>query len=168
MSGLLIVHQGRHLVSKTKIELYVAIAEISASVAVVVSLVFVVVSLNRNTAAVQASNDNFLYQLEDARMAEITGNQEMADLFFRASSGEELGQAELFRYEYWVLRQLNIWEVAFIRYRDGLMPNSQWQSWDESLSSTVTARLSSETWNRYRNGYRSEFRSHVDAAYEAK
>lgn len=154
--------------SKTDIKLYVAVAEIVASVAVVASLVFVVVSLNQNTMAVQASNDNFLYQLEDARMADITSDPEMADVFYRASSGEELSQAELFRYEYWVLRQLNVWEIAFIRYRDGLMPASQWQSWDESLSSTVISRLAHETWLHYRTGYRSEFRNHVDAAYAAQ
>ena len=154
--------------SKTNINLYVAIAEIGASVAVVASLVFVVVSLKQNTMAVQASNDNFLYQLEDARMADITSDREMADLFYRASSGGELSQAELFRYEYWVLRQLNTWEIAFIRYRDGLMPAPQWRSWDESLSFTVTSRLSHETWTNYRSRYRSEFRSHVDAAYAAQ
>ena len=154
--------------SNKDIKLYVAVAEIVASVAVVASLVFVVVSLNQNTAGVQASNDNFLYQLEDARMADVTSDKEMADLFFRASSGAELSESERFRYEYWVLRQLNVWEIAFIRYRDGLMPASQWQSWDESLSSTVTSRLSIETWNRNRTGYRSEFRSHVDAAYAAQ
>ena len=153
---------------KSDIKLYVAVAEIIASVAVVASLVFVVVSLNQNTMAVQAINDNFLYQLEDSRMADITSNPDMADLFYRASSGEQLSEAELFRYEYWVLRQLNIWEIAFIRHRDGLMPSSQWQSWDASLSWAVTSRLSYETWSRYRLAYRSEFRSHVDAAYAAR
>ena len=154
--------------SKRDIKNYVAVAEIVASVAVVASLIFVVVSLNQNTVAVQVSNDNFLYQLEDARMADVTSDPEMADVFYRASSGEELSEAERFRYEYWVLRQLNVWEIAFIRYRDGLMPASQWQSWDESLSWTVPSRLSHETWTQYRTGYRAEFRSHVDAAYAAQ
>jgi len=155
-------------VPKRDIMFYVAVAEIVASVAVVASLVFVVISLNQNTVAVQISNDNFLYQLEDARMAGVTSDPGMADLFYRATSGEELSHAERFRYEYWVLRQVNVWEIAFIRYRDGLMPASQWQSWDQSLSSTVTSRLSHETWMRYGKGYRAEFRNHVEAAYAAQ
>ena len=151
-----------------RLRIWTLVAEIVASVAVVASLVFVVVSLNQNTVAIQAGNDNFLYQLEDARMSDITSDPVMAELFYRASSGEELSQVELFRYEYWVLRQVNVWEMAFVRYRDGLMPALQWQSWDESFSSTVTSRLSYETWNRFSAGYRSEFRNHVEAAYAAQ
>jgi len=155
-------------VSKPDLKLYVAAAEIVTSVAVVASLVFVVLSLNQNTAAIQAGNDNFLYQLEDSRMADMTSNPEMADLFFRASSGAELSEAEQFRYQYWVLRQVNVWEIAFIRHLDGLMPASQWQSWDKSLSSIVTSRLSQDTWDAYSFTYRSEFKDHVDAAFAAQ
>ena len=151
-----------------RLRIWTLVAEIVASVAVVASLVFVVVSLNQNTVAIQAGNDNFLYQLEDARMSDITSDPVMAELFYRASSGEELSQVELFRYEYSVLRQVNVWEMAFVRYRDGLMPALQWQSWDESFSSTVTSRLSYETWNRFSAGYRPEFRNHVEAAYAAQ
>jgi hypothetical protein len=155
-------------VSKTNIKLYVAAAEIVASVAVVASLVYVVISLNQNTAAIQSANDNFLYQLEDARMADATNNSDMADLFFRASSGEVLSQAEQFRYEYWVLRQVNFWELAFTRHREGMMPPSQWLSWDASFRSTVIARLPRETWNRSSSWYGMAFRDHVEAAYAAQ
>lgn len=60
-------------------QIYVATAEIVASAAVVASLVFVVISLNQNTAAIQSANDNFLYQPEGARLADVTINSDMAD-----------------------------------------------------------------------------------------
>ena len=151
--------------SNANMKSYVAAAEIVASVAVVASLVFVVISLNQNTAAIQSANDNFLYQLEDARMADITGSSEMADLLFRVSRGEVLSEAERFRYEYWVLRQVNFWELAFTRHEEGMMPPSQWISWDASFRSTVIARLPRETWNRSNAWYGQAFRTHVDAAY---
>jgi len=151
--------------SNTKLQLYVAVAEIAASVAVVASLAFVVISLNQNTEAVQSANDNFLYQLESSRMADVTSNSDMAELVYRANSGEELSGSEKFRFEFWVLRQVNIWDLAFNRHSEGMMPPSQWRAWDDSFRSTVVSRLSKETWDRYSSYYGREFRNHVDAAY---
>jgi len=125
----------------------------------------VIISLNQNTVSIQSANDNFLYQLEDARMADVTSNFDMADLVFRGISGEEMSAAEKFRFEYWVLRQVNEWELAFNRHREGMMPPSQWRSWDASFKSTVIARLSKETWDRSGHYYGAEFTNHVAAAY---
>jgi hypothetical protein len=152
-------------VPKADIRLLAAAAEIVASVAIVASLIFVVVSLNQNTAALQSINDNLIYELQDARLADTSNNAELADLVVKTRAGEVLSEAEQLRIEYWVLRELNLWELAFSRHREGMMPPSQWISWDESFKDFVISRLPEETWKGYRTGYGEEFKKHVDDAY---
>ena len=57
---------------------WAAVAEIIAAVAVIISLVFVVQSINQNTAAVQSTNDNFIYDLQYARTRDIVSSPGMA------------------------------------------------------------------------------------------
>ena len=59
-----------------KLELsdWASLAEIVASFGVVISLIFVAISLERNTAVMQASNDNFIYELQFARARDIVSS----------------------------------------------------------------------------------------------
>ena len=101
-----------------------ALAEIVASIAVAVSLILVVVSLNQNTAALQSINDNFLYQLQDSRLSDVS-NKDLSEVIAKALAGDQLDSAEQLRFDFWVTRELNMWELAFIRHQEGLMPPSQ-------------------------------------------
>jgi hypothetical protein len=152
-------------VPKTDIRLLAAAAEIIASVAVVASLIFVVVSLNQNTAALQSINDNLIYELQDERMADVSNNAELADIVVRARAGEELSEAEQLRFFFWVSRDLATWELAFNRHIEGMMPPAQWIAWDESFKANITSRLPQGNWNSSKTGYGEEFKKHVDAAY---
>jgi len=150
---------------KTNVKILAAVAEIVASAAVVASLIFVVVSLNQNTAALRSINDNLIYELQDVRMADVSNNAELADIVVRARDGEELSEAEQLRFFFWVSRDLSAWELAFNRHREGMMPPAQWIAWDESFKANITSRLTQESWNSSKTGYGEEFKKHVDAAY---
>jgi len=153
---------------KTDIRILAAGAEIVASVAVVASLIFVVISLNQNTAALQSINDNFVYELQNERLSNVSNNAELAEIVVRAAAGEELSEAEQLRYKFWVMRDLNAWEMAFIRHTEGMMPPSQWIAWDESFRNSVLSRMPDHFWNDERTGYGEDFQKHVDAAYAEK
>ena len=78
---------------KTDIKTMAALAEIVASIAVAVSLILVVVSLNQNTAALQSINDNFLYQLQDSRLSDVSNkdlSEVKCEVLFAASKGDTL------------------------------------------------------------------------------
>jgi hypothetical protein len=152
-------------VPKIDIKVLAATAEIIASIAVVVSLIFVVLSLNQNTAALRSVNDNLIYELQDERLADASNNAELADIVVRARAGEELSEAEQLQFFFWVSRDLATWELAFNRHREGMMPPAQWIAWDESFKANITSRLREETWNSSKIGYGGDFQKHVDAAY---
>ena len=150
---------------KTDIRTLASAAEIIASVAVVASLIFVVVSLKQNTAALQSINDNFIYELQDERLADVSDNAELAKIVAKAGAGEALSEVEQLRYDFWMYRHVSAWEIAFSRHAEGMMPPSQWIAWDESFKDSVIRRLPGESWVRMQTGYGDEFKNHVDAAY---
>jgi hypothetical protein len=72
-----------------------AIAEIGGMVAVVISLIFVMYSINQYTAALQANNENFLYQVAINGAREVARNPNLASIIFRFRRGEDLTDIEL-------------------------------------------------------------------------
>jgi len=145
-----------------------SLAEIVATVAVVISLIFVVISLERNTAVMQASNDNFIYELQFARSRDIVSSPGMASIYVRHRNGEELSAEEQERFYWDKMQELSTWELAFNRHRDGLFSTSQWKGWDGYFKSSFIDQFSSDSWAEVRDFYAEDFQSHVDAAYAEK
>lgn len=152
---------------KIQLKQVASILEIVASIAVIISLVFIVQSINQNTQAIQSSNDNFLYELQSQRLNSITGNPELADAMMKFDSGEELSKREQLIYRLWSMQGLNMWEMAFSRFQSGLLPEQQWSSWNGMWFRSFPAWFPEEWWIDFRHEYGEAFRAHVDAAYAA-
>ena len=152
----------------TDIKTLAAVAEIAAAVGVIVSLVFVVISLNQNTAALQSINDNLLYEFQDSRLDNVTSVPGFAEVLLKHTNGEKLSEAEALKLDYWMLRELNMWELAYIRYREGLMPPAQWVAWEASFTNRLLSYLDQAKWNTWKDSYGMDFRDHVDEAYAEK
>lgn len=150
--------------ARTDLNKLVAVAEILASVAVAVSLILLVISMNQNTAALRSNNDNFLYELQSARQSDVNNSPELAAIVVKAWAGDPLDPVEQMRFDAWITRELDMWELAFIRHEEGLLPPSQWDAWDVALS-RVVFELPVATWQEWRSGYNKRFQEHVDAAY---
>ncbi|MDH3990400.1 MAG: hypothetical protein OEV34_14795 [Gammaproteobacteria bacterium] len=151
--------------SKKNLTSLAAIADIVASAAVVISLVFVVLSLNQNTEALRSSNDNYLYELMDQHLSDVQLDPNFAQIILKSASSEALSPEEELRLEIWIFRQLNTWELAFSRYQDGLMDPTDWSEWSETFSANILQLLSKEKWNQSKVGYGKDFVKYVDAIY---
>ena len=145
-----------------------SLAEIVATVAVVISLVFVVISLERNTAVMQASNDNFIYELQYARTRDIVSSPGMAAIYVKHRNGEELSAEEQERFFWDKMQELSTWEIAFNRHRDGLFSTQLWEGWNKYFEYSLIPQLSIDTWAEVRNFYAEDFQSHIDAIYAEK
>jgi len=142
-----------------------SLAEIVASVAVVVSLIFVVISLERNTAVMQASNDNFIYELQYARTRDIVSSPGMASIYVKHRNGEDLSAEEKERFLWDKLQELSTWELAFNRHRDGLFSTQLWEGWNKYFKVSFIPQFPADRWVEVRDYYAADFQSHVDAAY---
>ena len=147
---------------------WAAIAEIVGTVAVVVSLLFVAHIVNRNTSVMQSVNDNFIYQLQDERVRDIVTDPELASIIVKLRRNEEISEVEMERIRWQNLRELNQWELAFVRYNQGLYSPEQWHNWDGYYDLGFTAVFSEESWTDVKEWYRDDFVKHVDAVYANK
>jgi len=95
------------------------LAEILGAVAVVDSLVFAAVSINRNTEQLQASGDNFLIQLQDEQMSDLALSPGLASIAVKFLRNEELNEVEELQYrETWDENQLRGKPLLFDTSKD--------------------------------------------------
>ena len=144
---------------------WASLAEIVATVAVVISLIFVVISLERNTATMQAINDNFIYELQYARTRDIVSSPGMASIYVKHRNGEELSAEEQERFFWDKMQELSTWELAFNRHRDGLFSTEQWKGWNNYFEVSFIPQFSADEWAEVRDFYLEDFQNHVDAIY---
>lgn len=141
---------------------WAAIAEIVGTAAVIVSLLLVVHSLNMNTKAIQATNDNFIYELQDAHLDTIIASSELSAITKKAFEKKELDELEAFRWMLYLGRFMNLWEIIYTRHEDGLMDDDAWETWNRSAIGTFNNLVSTERWEQSRGSANINFRKHVD------
>jgi hypothetical protein len=96
---------------------WAALAEIVASVAVIVSLLLVAYSIKRNTDEMEVSNSNFLYQIDAQIGGDISRDVRLATILLKMERKEDLTGVEKIQYvalQERVRRQTNGTDVAFI------------------------------------------------------
>ena len=100
---------------------WAALGEILATVGVVISIVFLAYEVNRNSGILQATNDNLLYELLGAVSSEVIGSSELASVIVKLEKDQELSDVESTRYTFYLLRLIDLWEMAFDRHSQGLL-----------------------------------------------
>lgn len=135
---------------------------------VIISLLFVAFSINRNTREVQTSNDNFIYELQFARTRDIVSNPDMAAIYVKIRKNEELTEVEQERFFWDKMQELSTWEAAFNRFKSGLFPKYEWEAWNNYYVVAFTAQFPEESWMNVKDWYAVDFQGHVDAVYASK
>jgi hypothetical protein len=147
---------------------WAAISNILETAAVVASLIFVTYSVNRNTLVMQSANDTFVYQIQDERLRDIANNSELASIELKVRNNEEVSEVDKHRMISQHLREINIWELSYVQYNQGLYSPDQWQVWDRYYKFDLIEKLPEEWWGEVKAFYGDDFVAHVDAAYASK
>ena len=147
---------------------WAALAEIVASVAVIVSLLLVAYSIKRNTDEMEVSNSNFLYQLDAEIAGDVSRNVGLATILHKMEREEDLTGVEKIQYVAFQERYLGLLEVAWTQHKSGSLALNDWRDWDKYLSIFVTDGLPKELWAERRSFYKTEFAEFVDSKYVEK
>ncbi len=142
---------------KLDLNQWAAISEIVASVGVILSILFLAYSINVNTVITQSANDNFLYELQFARVREITGNINLATIYTKLGQDIELSDVEQTQLRWDNLQQLGTWELAFVRHRDGVYADDRWEAWDQYFRLALLDTFPKQDWEEVRNWYEDDF-----------
>ncbi len=146
---------------------WAAVAEILGMVTVVASLLLVVRSIKQNTAAMHTSNDNFIYERQDAILATLVTDASMAELQVKHENKEQLSDVEHVRMWNQHFRDMLMWELAFVRFRQGLFSTASWREWDKAYSIQFLGEFPPSWWAEARPWVNNDFAEHVDAIYAA-
>lgn len=116
-----------------KLTEWAAIAEISASIAVVMSLLFVGFQLHRNTTELRATHSNDLYDsIREIELAMISAPH-LVDVYTKGwnASRAEMTDVEQVVFRQYLMQSFTIWEQAHARMLDGSMSMSEYQRWKD-------------------------------------
>ncbi len=144
---------------------WAALAEIVATVAVVLSLLLVAYSIKRNTDEMETTNSNLLYQLDAQIMGDLSRDVRLATMHLKMEQEETLTDVEKIQYVALQERYLGLLEIAWTQYKSGSLALIDWRDWDKYLSDYVTDGLPEEWWIECRSRYKPEFADHVDSKY---
>jgi len=140
---------------KLSLSEWASLAEIVGSFAVVISLILVVFSVDRNTAAIKAQVDDASYAAVREVNLSLLNNPELFDITLRAVRGlDNLDEAELEKYKAWLHINLDLWERYFDWESSGLiLTNGNDTGWNDYFSAWTKRYISRETWSQIKWQY---------------
>ncbi|NIM69942.1 MAG: hypothetical protein GTN86_04640 [Xanthomonadales bacterium] len=147
---------------------WASVAEIVASIAVVVSLLFVAYSVKRNTEEMAIANTNFMYELDARITADLSSDPALAAITVKVEQGQALSEIEKLQYLHLQHRYLTVWEIAWTHYHRGSLDEDEWLAWNQYYGATARAGLPREWWREIRAFYKPAFAAHVEAAYAGR
>ena len=142
---------------------YALAAEIIGAVAVVISLIYVGVSVNQNTNAVQVANHQALVALDQEtsnwfRDADFAAAFEAAKMDVNKLSAVQRAQVGSY-----IAGKMNAWEFAFLTHENGMMEDNIWEGWDGHYRTVLEQSGGRWFWSAERGSFSSAFRVYVDS-----
>ena len=135
------------------------------TIAVVVSLLFVVLSLNQNTAAIHGSTENIIFEMHAELANQFMLDPTLAEIVVKKrSENPQLTDIEAVRWEKYQLDLLDIWALAFMPYQRDLLAQDQWVAWNDYFTGLFAdggERLSRTRWEELRFACDTTFWHHV-------
>ena len=144
------------------------VAEIAGTLGVVISLLMVVYSLERNTIAISGSGANEIFDgLREIQIA-VLNDRELSDIIIRATGNpESLTAVEVATYETWAFMHLDLWDRMSARESEGLIEPAASVSWHEFFREWTRRHVSREQWLKWKWGWPSKtFQAQVEAALD--
>lgn len=154
---------------RLKLSDWASVAEIFGTIAVVVSLLIVAFSLERNTRAVSGQSADVITSAMREIDTSLLNDPEL--LMISIKGGEDpysLTGLQFARYQQWVVMNLGVWEQLLARQGYGLLQNEAVVGWDEYFVEWTGRHVTRELWEdiawnfpAVTSGY---FQSRVEAA----
>lgn len=146
---------------------WVDVAELIAAGGVIISLLLVVYSLERNTAALQGGTENLLFESHTALASQMVSDPSLVEIRLKVRRGETLADGERVRWNTYQALLLDVWAMAYLRREEDLLTERSWQSWDAFFTEQFRdsdLALPRERWERLVEGFDPGFWGHVATA----
>jgi len=133
--------------SKLKLSDWASVAEIVGMIGVIISLLFVAASLERNTLTVSGQTADQIYEAMRNIDLVVLQDPELQALTERGyDDWETLSQAERDRYAQWVGMYLDIYEQLLSRQAQGLVQPETMFGWQDYYSEFAKRKINEGVW----------------------
>ena len=144
-----------------------AIAEVIGVIAIVVSLIYVSIQIKQNTRVARAATRQAISESTENLGSDLIANGEIAAIFVKHMSGEELTPVENLRLQARCYRDFQHWENIHYQFDEGLVSNDQWQGFRKNLSSLLAIQAYREYWDHESTHYSEAFQSEIASILES-
>lgn len=150
----------------TRLQKIATVSEIIASIAVIVSLIYVGVQVNLNTHAIQGSTNQSLYALNQE--FKLVAGADYADLKVRfARDPGSITAADSLRWNGYLNIRINIYESVLSNRESGTIEEQMARSWLNGLKNWVCEPGAAEWWTSAKDEYVPLMVEEVEAAFAA-
>ncbi len=153
---------------KLSLKEWAAVAEIVGTAGVIVSLLFVANSINRNTELVQSAHSTLMYELSATAVDEQIEDGDYAIFSAKRSYGLEFQDKNEAKTLYSLIRYLVHWELLVVRHEDGLVDDDAYLDWSDFYGYVIVRDMNIEWWHAVKAEYSQSLAEKVDAAYAEK
>jgi hypothetical protein len=147
---------------------WAAVAEIVGTAGIIISLLFVAHSINRNTELVQSAHSTLMYELSAVAADEQVADGDYAIFSAKRSYGLEFQDKNEAKFLYGLTRYLTHWELLISRHDDGLVDDDVYLEWNEYYGYMIARDMDIEWWDAVKVDYAQELVDAVDATYAEK
>ena len=139
------------------------IAEISAAVLVIVSLIYVGAQIKQNTKATVISTSQAFVDTFRTTVSEVSRGREFTDIFWRGLSGlSNLHGSETAAFGAWSISTFRTWESFYYQWQEGVFDDRLWAGYKIQFCDLFGYPGIQEFWSIRRHQFNEEFREFVD------
>jgi hypothetical protein len=145
------------------LEGFALVAEIIASIAVVITLVYVIMQLRQNLDFMRASASSERVQRDFDLAQALIENREMAKVWAKGDSEfNELEHVDKIRLMFFERRAIVHWHNMFELYNKKLLPESDWVELNWLIKNLGQRQAIKETWQYFRGSFDYAFQQFMD------
>ena len=138
-----------------------AIGDLVGGVAVVITLVYLAVQIKQNTKVARAATRQAISESTENLGSDLINNREIAEIFVKHLSGNELSTVENLRLQARCYRDMQHWENIHYQYNEGLVSKDQWEGFRKNLSSLLAIDAYREYWEHESFHYSDAFQAEI-------
>lgn len=117
---------------KRKLERLVSVTQILSSLAVIISIIYLITEYNRSGLLNQRNIENKVYERVMALNQLLVENPELAEIIVKAQTNlDSLCTTDTMRYLAYEHIFYDTWETLWVGHKDGLIEDEVWNDWNE-------------------------------------
>jgi len=140
-----------------------ALAELTGSVAVVVTLIFLVVQLRHNSTAIRNATAQHSSSATSGVLSQLTLNPELLSIYRRGlKHPDDLTKDELGRFDFLLIQMFRDCDVQYQNYKNGGTGQEQWDAVARTIGSVAITPGGRASWNRQKHYFSTSFQAALD------